>query len=412
MDCMTPTLADCRTWDAEDPLAFTRSRFRLPEGLIYLDGNSLGALPISTPARLAAVVEREWGHGLINSWNDAEWMALPARVGARIAGLIGADADEVVAADGTSVNLYKLAAAAVGLRPERRVVVSEPGNFPTDLYVLQGLCAAMDLDLRVLPPEAIPAALTEEVALLVLTHVHYKSGRIHDMAALTAAAQAVGALTLWDLCHSAGAMPVDLNGCNADFAIGCGYKYLNGGPGAPGYMMAARRHHAAMSQPLTGWIGHAAPFAFGDDYVPADGVSRLLTGTPAVLGLTALEEGLKTFEGVSMAAVREKTIRLGELFETLAREAMGAAFDLASPADARTRGSQISLRHPHGYAIVQALIEAGVVGDFRAPDVARFGFTPLYLSYADVFEAGRRLKAVMNEEHWRAPRFSERRAVT
>jgi len=318
----------------------------------------------------------------------------------------------VIAADSTSVNLYKLAAAAAGLRPDRRVVVSEPGNFPTDLYVLQGLCAAMDLELRVLPPEAIAEALTDEVALLVLTHVHYKSGRIHDMAALTAAAQARGALTLWDLCHSAGAMPVDLNGCNADFAIGCGYKYLNGGPGAPGYMMAARRHHAAMRQPLTGWIGHAAPFAFGDDYAPADGVTRLLTGTPAVLGLAALEEGLKTFEGVSMATVREKAIRLGELFTALAREAMGEAFELACPADPRARGSQMSLRHPHGYAIVRALIEDGVVGDFRAPDVARFGFTPLYLSYADVFEAGRRLKVVMGEARWRAPRFSERRAVT
>jgi kynureninase len=339
-------------------------------------------------------------------------MALPARVGARIAGLIGAEANEVIAADSTSVNLYKLAAAALGLRPDRRVVVSEPGNFPTDLYVLQGLCDALDLELRVVPPETIPAALTKEVSLLVLTHVHYKSGRIHDMATLTAAAHACGALTLWDLSHSAGALPVDLNGCGADFAVGCGYKYFNGGPGAPGYMVAARRHHAAMGQPLTGWIGHAAPFAFGDDYAPADGVTRLLTGTPAVIGLAALEEGLKTFEGVSMEAVRKKSIRLGELFTDLAHEAMGSAFELACPTDARARGSQVSLRHPQGYAIVQALIEAGVVGDFRAPDVARFGFTPLYLSYADVFEAVRRLKTVMDEERWRAPRFSERRAVT
>ncbi len=409
---MTPTLADCRAWDAEDSLAFTRARFRLPEGMIYLDGNSLGALPMATAGRLADLVEREWGQGLIGSWNDAAWMAMPARVGARIAGLIGAEADEVIAADSTSVNLYKLAAAALSLRPERRVVVSEPGNFPTDLYVLQGLCAALGLELCVKAPEALENALTDEVALLVLTHVHYKSGRVHDMAGLTATAQASGALALWDLSHSAGALPVDLNGCNADFAVGCGYKYLNGGPGAPGYMMAARRHHAAMRQPLTGWIGHAAPFAFGDDYAPADGVTRLLTGTPAVIGLAALEEGLKSFEGVSMAAVREKSIRLGELFIALAREAMGEAFDLACPADAQARGSQVSLRHPHGYALVQALIEAGVVGDFRAPDIARFGFTPLYLSFADVFEAGRRLKAVMDEERWTAPRFSERRAVT
>lgn len=409
---MTPTLADCRAWDAEDPLAFTRRRFRLPEGLIYLDGNSLGALPAATPGRLADLVEREWGRGLISSWNDAGWMALPTRVGAMIAPLIGAGADEVIAADSTSVNLYKLAAAAVGLRPGRRVVVTEPGNFPTDLYVLQGLCGALGLELRVLPPTEIPAGLTDEVALLVLTHVHYKSGRIHDMAALTAAAHAQGALALWDLSHSAGALPVDLNGCDADFAVGCGYKYLNGGPGAPGYMMAARRHQAAMGQPLTGWIGHAAPFAFGDAYAPADGVTRLLTGTPSVIGLAALEEGLKTFDGVSLTSVREKSIRLAELFVALARDAMGPAFALASPADAAGRGSQVSLRHPDGYAIVQALIEAGVVGDFRDPDVARFGFTPLYLSFADVFEAGRRLKAVMQEERWRAPRFAERRAVT
>jgi len=412
MDGMTPTLADCRRWDAEDPLAFARARFRLPDGVIYLDGNSLGALPAATPSRLAEVIEAEWGQGLITSWNDAHWMQLPYRVGARIAALVGAEADEVVAADSTSVCLHKLVAAAVGLRPDRRVVVSEPGNFPTDLYVLQGLCAAHGLELRTVEAEAIPAALTDEVALLVLTHVHYKSGRIHDMAALTEAAHAVGALALWDLCHSAGAMPVDLAACDADFAVGCGYKYLNGGPGAPAYMVAARRHHAAMRQPLTGWIGHAAPFDFADDYRPAPGVTRLLTGTPAVLGLAALEEGLKTFDGVSMAEVRNKSIRLGELFVALAQGALAADFALACPAEGAQRGSQVSLAHPHGYAVMQALIEAGVVGDFRAPDVMRFGFTPLYLSYADVFEAGRRLAEVMAEERWRAPRFAARRAVT
>ena len=409
---MTPTLADCRSWDADDALAFTRGRFRIPEGKIYLDGNSLGALPETTPSRLAQVVETEWGQGLIGSWNEAGWMALPSRIGARIAGLIGAEPDEVIAADSTSVNLYKLAAAAARLRPGRRVVISEPGNFPTDLYVLQGLCEALGLALKTVEPEGLSAALNGESALLVLTHVHYKSGRIHDMAALTAQAQAKGALVLWDLSHSAGALPVDLNGCNADFAVGCGYKYLNGGPGAPGYMFAARRWHAAMGQPLTGWMGHAAPFAFDDVYAPAAGMTRLLTGTPSVIGLAALEEGLKTFEGVSMQAVRRKSMRLGQLFAALAEAALGEAFDLACPADPEARGSQLSLRHPDGYAIVQALIEAGVVGDFRAPDVMRFGFAPLYLSYADVFEAGRRLAAVMAEQRWRAPRFAERRAVT
>lgn len=409
---MTPSLEDCARWDAEDSLAFARARFSLPDGLIYLDGNSLGALPAATPARIAEVVAHEWGQGLITSWNAADWMTLPHRVGARIAALVGAEADEVVAADSTSVNLYKLAAAAVALRPERRVVVSEPGNFPTDLYVLQGLCERLGLELRTAAPADIPAALTDETALLVLTHVHYKSGRIHDMAGLTAHAHAAGALALWDLSHSAGALPVDLNGCGADFAVGCGYKYLNGGPGAPGYMFAARRHHADMGQPLTGWMGHAAPFDFTDDYAPAPGVARLLTGTPAVIGLSALEEGLKTFEGVSMAEVRAKSMRLSELFLMLAREALGDDFALAGPADPSARGSQVSLHHPHGYAIVQALIEAGVVGDFRAPDVMRFGFTPLYLSYADVWEAGRRLAQVMTSGVWREARFAERRAVT
>lgn len=407
-----PTLDDCARWDAEDPLAFTRERFSLPEGLIYLDGNSLGALPQATPARLARVVEREWGQGLIGSWNDADWMGLPYRVGGLIAALIGAEADEVVAADSTSVNLYKLAAAAVALRPDRQVVLSEPGNFPTDLYVLEGLCRSLGLELRVTAPADIPAALTGETALLVLTHVHYKSGRIHDMAGLTAKAHAAGALALWYLSHSAGALAVDLNGCDADFAIGCGYKYLNGGPGAPGYMFAARRHHASMGQPLTGWMGHAAPFAFTDDYAPAPGMARLLTGTPSVIGLSALEEGLKTFEGVSMQDVRAKSIRLSELFLAQVAATAGDAFTLASPADPAARGSQAALSHPDGYAIVQALIEAGVVGDFRAPDILRFGFTPLYLSYADVWEAARRLGEVMASGRWREPRFSERRAVT
>jgi kynureninase len=409
---MIPTLEDCRRWDAQDPLAFVRERFSLPEGVIYLDGNSLGALPRATPGRLAEVVAREWGQGLITSWNEADWMALPRRVGARIAALIGAEPDEVVAADSTSVNLYKLAAAAIALRPDRRVVVSEPGNFPTDLYVLQGLCAALGLELRIAEPHALQAALDDRVALLVLTHVHYKSGRIHDMAALTNAAHAVGALALWDLSHSTGALPVALSVCDADFAIGCGYKYLNGGPGAPGYMFAARRHHATIRQPLSGWMGHAAPFDFTDDYAPAPGIDRLLTGTPAVLGLAALEEGLKTFEGVSMGEVRGKSMRLSELFLTLAMAALGEDFALASPADPAARGSQLSLAHPNGYAIVQALIAAGVIGDFRSPDVMRFGFTPLYLGYADVWEAGRRLREVMASGVWREPRFSERRAVT
>jgi kynureninase len=406
------TRADCETLDAADPLAFARARFSLPDGVIYLDGNSLGALPKSTPARLADVVAREWGRDLIGSWNTANWMELPARVGARIAALIGAAAGEVIAGDSTSVCLHKLAAAAVGMRPDRRVVLSEPGNFPTDLYVLQGLCETLGLELRTVPAERIADALNDDVALLVLTHVHYKSGRTHDMAALTRKAHAMGALALWDLSHSAGALPVDLNGAGADFAVGCGYKYLNGGPGAPGYMFAAARHHVAMRQPLSGWMGHAAPFAFEDAYAPAEGMARLLTGTPAVLGLAALEEGLKTFEGVDMAAVRQKSMRLGDLFIDLVEARLPGVFNLACPREAAERGSQVALRHPDAYAIVQALIAAGLVGDFRSPDVARFGLTPLYLRYADVFEAVERMHEVMASETWREPRFAARLAVT
>ncbi len=406
------TLADCRTLDAADPLAFARARFNLPPGVIYLDGNSLGALPASTPARLAKVVTQEWGDGLIGSWNSAGWMDLPRRLGARIAALIGAEADEVIAGDSTSVCLYKLAAAATALRPDRQVVLSEPGNFPTDLYILQGLCEAKRLELRTAPADHIAEALTDEVAALVLTQVHYKSGSMHDMAALTAKAHDVGALTIWDLSHSAGALPIDLNGVGADFAVGCGYKYLNGGPGAPGYMMVAKRHQPAVRQPLSGWIGHAAPFALEDAFTPADGMTRMLTGTPAVIGLAALEEGLNTFEGVDMASVREKSMHLGDLFIALVEERLPGVFDLACSRDSTRRGSQVALCHPQAYAIVQALIAAGVVGDFRAPDVARFGFTPLYLGYADVFEAVERLDTVMTQETWRETRFSQRLAVT
>ena len=406
------TRADCEALDAADPLAFARARFSLPSGVIYLDGNSLGALPKATPVRIADLVEREWGQDLIGSWNSAGWMDLPVRVGAHIASLIGAAEDEVIAGDSTSVCLYKLAAAATAMRPDRKVILSEPGNFPTDLYVLQGLCQTQGLELRTVAADGLAEALTEEVGLLVLTHVHYKSGRVHDMAALTDKAHAAGALALWDLSHSAGALPVALNGANADFAVGCGYKYLNGGPGAPGYMMVARRHQAAARQPLTGWIGHAAPFAFDDAYAPADGMRRMLTGTPAVIGLAALEEGLKTFDGVDMAAVREKSIKLGDLFIALVEARLPGVFDLACPRDAARRGSQVALRHPEAYAIVQALIAVGVVGDFRAPDVARFGLTPLYLGYADVFEAVERLHRVMSEATWREPRFSQRLAVT
>lgn len=403
---------DCLDLDRADPLAARRDLFDLPDGVIYLDGNSLGVLPRSVAPRLQAAVAQEWGRDLIKSWNTADWINLPVRVGAKIAPLIGAAASEVIAADSTSVNLFKLAAGALKLRPDRRVIVTEPGNFPTDLYILQGLRDFLDdVELRVVEPGAIAEALDESVALLLLTHVHYKTGAVHDMAALTAKAHAAGALALWDLSHSAGALPVDLRGAGADLAVGCGYKYLNGGPGAPAFLFIAEALQGSFRTPLSGWMGHAAPFAFSDEYQPAEGVLRGLCGTPSVLGLTALEAALDVFEGVDLAQLRAKSMRLGDLFLDLAL-ARCEGFGLGCPRDASRRGSQVALTHEHGYPIMQALIERGVIGDFRAPDVLRFGFTPLYLRYVDVWDAVDHLAGVMASEEWRQPRFNEVSAVT
>lgn len=403
---------DCLDLDRADPLASRRDLFDLPDGVIYLDGNSLGALPRSVGPRLQAAVAQEWGGDLIKSWNTADWISLPRRVGARIAPLIGAGANEVIAADSTSVNLFKLAAGALKLRPGRRVILTEPGNFPTDLYILQGLRDFLgDVELRVVEASRIAEALDESVALLLLTHVHYKTGAVHDMAALTAKAHAVGALALWDLSHSAGALPVNLRGAGADLAVGCGYKYLNGGPGAPAFLFITEALQDQFSTPLSGWMGHAAPFAFSDEYQPAQGVLRGLCGTPSVLGLTALESALDAFDGVDLGQLRAKSMRLGDLF---LEQALGRCegFELGCPRDAASRGSQVALTHEHGYPIMQALIERGVIGDFRAPDVLRFGFTPLYLRYVDVWDAVDRLAAVMASGEWRQARFNEVSAVT
>ncbi len=403
---------DCLDLDARDPLAARRELFDLPDGVIYLDGNSLGARPRNVGPRLEAAVRDEWGRDLIKSWNTADWINLPARVGAKIASLIGAGADEVIAADSTSVNLFKLAAGALKLRPGRKVIVTEPGNFPTDLYILQGLRDFLgEVELRVVEPGGLHAALDDSVALLLLTHVHYKTGRLHDMAALTARAHEVGALALWDLSHSAGALAVDLNGCNADLAVGCGYKYLNGGPGAPAFLFIDKHLQQDFQTPLTGWMGHAAPFAFSDDYRPAPGVLRGLCGTPSVLGLTALEAALEAFDGVDMAQIRAKSMRLGDLFLDLALERC-EGFGLGCSRDAASRGSQVALTHESGYAIMQALIARGVIGDFRAPDVLRFGFTPLYVRHVDVWDAVDVLSDIMARGEWREPRFHEVSAVT
>lgn len=402
----------CEALDRKDPLADRRAMFLLPEGTIYLDGNSLGAMPRVVRGRLAQAIDKEWGQDLIESWNTADWIGLPRRVGAKIAPLIGAAPDEVVAADSTSVNLFKLAAGALAIRPGRKVIVSEPGNFPTDLYILQGLRDLIPgVELRIVEPARLHEALDQDVALLLLTHVHYKTGVIHDMAALTARAHAAGALALWDLSHSAGALAVDLNGCGVDLAVGCGYKYLNGGPGAPAFLFISKELQGNFRSPLTGWMGHASPFAFSDDYAPAAGVLRGLCGTPSVLGLTVLEAALGAFEGVHMADIRAKSMALGDLFLNLVRGRC-PGFGLACPTDANLRGSQVALTHPHGYPIVQALIARKVVGDFRAPDVLRFGFTPLYVRYVDVWDAVDRLVAVMASGEWREPRFHEVSAVT
>ncbi|MDP2010647.1 MAG: kynureninase, partial [Phenylobacterium sp.] len=386
--------------------------FELEEGLIYLDGNSLGALPKAVKGRLAQAVEAEWGRGLIRSWNSASWIDLPSHVGAKIAALIGAAPDEVIAADSTSVNLFKLAAGALAMRPGRKVILSEPGNFPTDLYILQGLAQFLPgVELRLVDPGGLPDALDDSVALLLLTHAHYKSGELHDMTALTTWAHEVGALALWDLSHSAGALEVDLTGADADLAVGCGYKYLNGGPGAPAFAFVARRHQAEFQSPLTGWMGHAQPFAFSDDYAPGQGMLRTLCGTPSVLGLTALEAALSAFDGVEMSALRAKSRAMGDLFLDLVAERC-PDLGVACPRDSAKRGSQVSLTHDNGYPIVQALIARGVVGDFRAPDVLRFGLAPLYVRYVDVWDAVDHLAQVMAGEEWREPRFNQVAAVT
>ncbi len=408
-----PDLDAVRALDAVDPLAPMRARFALPEGVTYLDGNSLGALPRTTAARLKEVVEREWGRDLIGSWNSADWFGAARRVGGRIAPLIGAEANEVLVTDSTSVNLYKLLVAAVKASPERTTILSEPGNFPTDLYVADGAAWSVGAQVRTLPVEDIVAAIDDDVAVVMLTHVHYKAGAMLDMAGITAAAQAKGALVLWDLSHSVGAVPVDLNGCNADLAVGCGYKYLNGGPGAPAFLYVAKRHQARLRSPLSGWMGHAAPFAFNDGYAPAADIGRFLCGTPPILGLAALEEGVKLFEEVAFDALVAKSRSLSSLFVTLMDGVGGEhGFTLASPRDPAARGSHVSYGHPEAYAICQALIARGVVGDFRAPDILRLGFTPLYTSHEDVWRAVDTLAAVMRERAWDRAEYRQRAAVT
>ncbi len=417
----------CDALDAADPLASLREQFELPEGVIYLDGNSLGVLPRAAAERVQQVVRDEWGRGLIRSWNSAGWIDLPQRVGNKIGLLIGAAAGEVVVADSTSVNLFKVLSAALDLQradaPQRSVIVSERQNFPTDLYIAESLARERDLELRLVDADEITAQLDDQLAVLMLTHVNYRSGRMHDMAALTRRAHEAGALVVWDLAHSAGAVPVDLNAAEADFAVGCGYKYLNGGPGAPAFAWAHARHTARMDreqmwQPLAGWLGHAAPFEFTSPYRPAPGMARFICGTPPVISMAALECGVDTVLAASpfggMAALREKSLALTELFIRLVEQRCAdQGLTLQTPQEAGLRGSQVSFaREDGGYAIMQALIARGVIGDFRAPDILRFGFTPLYTRFIDVWDAVEHLRQVLESGEWREARFNQRAAVT
>ena len=426
---MTPnSLEDCRQADAQDPLRELRHQFDLPDGVIYLDGNSLGVLPRATAARVAKVVTQEWGQGLIRSWNTAGWFDSPRRAGDKIARLVGGNPSEVVATDSKSINLFKVLSAALNMAredaPQRKTLVSERSNFPTDLYIAEALCRERGYTLKLVEPEAIAASLTTDVAVLMLTHVNYRTGAMHDMAAVTAAAHAAGILAVWDLAHSAGAVPVDLTGAQADFAVGCGYKYLNGGPGAPAFVWVAPRHAERFWQPLAGWWGHATPFTFNADYQPAPGITRYLCGTQPIISMAALECGLDTLLAVEplggMAALRAKSLALTDLFiELVETRCAGHGLTLATPRVHAQRGSQVCLARGAGaYAIVQALIARNVIGDFRAgdgglhPDILRFGFTPLYIGFEDVWQAVEHLRQVLDSGEWQRPEFNQKHAVT
>ena len=393
--------------------AATKALFALPEGVLYLDGNSLGPLPAAVPDRIDAMLRQEWGQMLITGWNQAGWMEMPMRLGDRIGRLIGAEPGQVAVGDTLSIKVYQALAAALDLRPDRKVVLSDTGNFPSDLYIAQGLLKMLgpDYELRLVSPEEVEAAITDEIAVTLITEVDYRSGRLHDMAALTRKAHEVGAVTVWDLAHSAGATPVDLAGAGADFAVGCTYKYLNGGPGAPAFIYVAPRHAGRALPALSGWLGHEAPFAFDLDYRAGAGVERMRVGTPPVIQMAALDCALDIWEMTTMEQVRARSITLSELFIAEV-EAACPGLTLASPRDPQARGSQVSFAHPQGYAVMQALIARGVIGDFRAPDLLRFGFTPLYLDEDDVRGAVAILAEILNDKLWDRAEYKARKAAT
>ena len=391
----------------------TRAAFHIPEGMIYLDGNSLGPLPKSAAKRVAQVVEDEWGQQLIKGWNDCGWMASPTQMGDRIGRLIGAEPGHVVIGDTLSIKVYQALASALQMRPDRKVILSDSGNFPSDLYMAEGLVGLLggDYELRVVAPEDVADAITEDIAVTMITEVDYRTGRKHDMAELTRRAHDAGALTVWDLAHSAGAVPVDLQGAGADFAVGCTYKYLNGGPGAPAFIYVAPRHAEVAEPALAGWLGHESPFAFDLDYRAGAGISRMRVGTPPIVQMAALEAALDVWDEVDMHNIRARSIELSERF-IKGVEAACPDLSLASPRDPQARGSQVSFHFENGYAAMQALIADNVIGDFRAPDIMRFGFTPLYLNEADIDGAVEKLTRIINDRLWDKPEFLKKKAVT
>ena len=405
-------LSRAQQLDAADPLAPMRDLFALPEGVIYLDGNSLGAQPRAVAERMRAVVEEQWGQGLIRSWNTHDWIDLPRRVGDKIAPLVGAPPGSIIVADSTSINLFKVLAIAVRLRPGRKVILTEEGNFPTDIYIASGLAEMLgnDLEVRAVPASSLNRAITGDVAVVLMSEVNYRTGFRYSMELLTDVAHTSGALIVWDLAHSAGAVPIDLSGTDADFAVGCGYKFLNGGPGAPAFAYVAPRLHDGLRQPLNGWLGHAAPFAFEAGYRPAPGIDALRVGTPPILSMSALDAALDVFAGVDLAALKAKSDELWDLFVS---QVDAGARELApiTPSDPRLRGSQASFRHPEAYAVMQALIARGVIGDFREPDILRFGLTPLYLRYVDVCKAAKVIGEVIRTRAWDRPEYRRRAKV-
>ncbi|CAB3688557.1 MAG: kynureninase [Achromobacter sp.] len=410
----------CVAADRQDPLAPLKARFDLPPGVLYMDGNSLGVMPRAAAARAAEVITQEWGTGLIRSWNTAGWFELPSRLGDKLAGLLGAKEGELVITDTTSLNIFKALAASLRIQqkrqPERRVILSERDNFPTDLYMIQGMIDLLQqgYEMRLIDDELpLDRALDEDVAVVLLSHVNYRSGQMHDMAAVTRQAHERGALVIWDLAHAAGAVPVDLNGADADYAVGCTYKYLNGGPGSPAFIWVAPRHIPDFWQPLSGWWGHQRPFDMTVAYEPAGGIRRYLCGTQPIVSLAMVECGLDVAREADMAEVRKKSLALADLFIALVEErCAGHPLTLVTPRNHAERGSHVSLRHPNGYEVMQALIARGLIGDYREPEVLRFGLTPLYFGYADVWDAVEILKDVLDSKAWDKPEFKQRSAVT